>query len=165
MQVVKAPLSWEVLNDDHTSIFLAGSIEMGAAENWQDRFAKEFDVIGWDDVLLLNPRRDDWDASWEQKITNPQFYEQVSWELNALERCDIIALYFDPNTKSPISLLELGLFAHETIFICCPEGFWRKGNVEIVCDRYDVPLFESEVAWLVAIQRAVRTIEPSRRSY
>ena len=53
-------------------------------------------------------------------------------------------MYFDPNTKSPISLLELGLFAQsKKLIVCCPEGFWRKGNVDIVCDRYNIPNYDS----------------------
>ena len=48
-------------------------------------------------------------------------------------------MYFDPNTKSPISLLELGLFAKSgKLIVYCPEGFWRKGNVDVVCKRYEV---------------------------
>jgi hypothetical protein len=115
------------------SIFLAGSIEMGKAENWQQRLIRE---IG-DGAIFYNPRRDDWDSSWEQKIENDQFREQVQWELDALEKADIIVMYFDPNTKSPISLLELGLFARsKKMIVYCPEGFWRKGNVDVVCHKY-----------------------------
>jgi hypothetical protein len=48
-------------------------------------------------------------------------------------------MYFDPNTTSPISLLELGLHAKsKKMIVCCPEGFWRKGNVDIVCKTYNV---------------------------
>ena len=48
-------------------------------------------------------------------------------------------MYFDPKTKSPISLLELGLFAKSgKLVVCCPDGFWKKGNVDIVCQRYKV---------------------------
>jgi len=118
------------------SVFLAGSIEMGVAENWQVRMEKALEGI---DCKIYNPRRDDWDSSWEQKASNPQFNEQVSWELSALEQATVIALYFDPTTKSPISLLEFGLF-HDKMVVLCPEGFWRKGNVDIVCQRYNVPM-------------------------
>lgn len=71
---------------------------------------------------------------------NPQFKEQVVWELSALELADIVVFYFDPKTMSPISLLELGLFARtqKKVICVCPEGFWRKGNVDIVCERYGV---------------------------
>lgn len=53
-------------------------------------------------------------------------------------------MYFSPNTKSPISLLELGLFARSgKVRVVCPEGFWRKGNVDIVCQYYNIPLYEN----------------------
>ncbi len=96
--------------------------------------------------VFYNPRRDDWDSSWEQKIENKQFREQVEWELNALEKAETIVLYFDPNTMSPISLLELGIWAGkrpEKLEVVCPEGFWRKGNVDIVCKKYGIRQHDS----------------------
>ncbi len=61
-----------------------------------------------------------------------------------LEAADIVVMYLAPGTKSPISLLELGLCAHSgKLKVCCPEGFWRRGNVEIVCMRHRIPLFET----------------------
>ncbi|MFN7113149.1 MAG: nucleoside 2-deoxyribosyltransferase domain-containing protein [Alphaproteobacteria bacterium] len=120
------------------SVFLAGSIEMGVAEDWQAKVSSALSVM---DVLVLNPRRDNWDASWAQTIDNPPFREQVEWELAALDAADVILMYFDPATKSPITLLELGIHAAanpEKLIVCCPQGFWRKGNVDIVCNRYGV---------------------------
>ena len=73
-----------------------------------------------------------------------EFYKQVEWELNDLDKSDLIIMYFDPNTKSPISLLELGLYAtSKKLHVICPEGFWRKGNVDIICKKYDIPLYET----------------------
>ena len=115
---------------NYPNIFLAGSIEMGAAENWQDKVKQ---LLKNRRVQILNPRRDKWDNSWIQSKDNPQFRQQVEWELEAQERADKILMYFDPKTKSPISLLELGLFAKSgKLIVVCPEGFWRKGNVNIV---------------------------------
>lgn len=48
-----------------------------------------------------------------------------------------ILMYFDPATKSPISMLELGAFYNKAVVIC-PEGFWRKGNIDIFCDEFNV---------------------------
>lgn len=139
MKQIKAPN--KISNDGYT-IFLAGSIEMGKAENWQDKVVRLFKDR--DNVILFNPRRDDWDSSWEQKIENDKFREQVEWELRAMEHADKILMYFDPNTKSPISLLELGLFAHTTkLIVVCPDEFWRKGNVDIVCRRYEIEQAET----------------------
>jgi hypothetical protein len=120
------------------SIFLAGSIEMGIAEDWQLKLTEKLKDL---DVTIYNPRRDNWNSSWEQRESNPEFNHQVNWEMNMLESASIIFMYFSPETKSPISLLELGLHSEDTIIVCCPDGFWRKGNVEIVCSRKGIPLF------------------------
>lgn len=122
------------------SVFLAGSIEMGAAEDWQTETAIALDP----EYNVFNPRRVDWDSSWKQEYTNAQFSQQVNWELGALEAANYIIMYFDPSTKSPISLLELGLYAESTkLMVVCPKGFWRKGNVDIVCERYNIPQFDN----------------------
>ena len=141
MTIIKPP--HPIISRDHTkiNIFLAGSIEMGVAEDWQTRITQYIELGGYD-VNIFNPRRPEWDTSWEQSIENPQFYQQVNWELNALEKSDIIFMYFAPDTKSPISLLELGKFADSgKMIVCCPKGFWRKGNVDVVCSRMGIPLF------------------------
>lgn len=134
MKVIKAP---EELHIQSPSIFLAGSIEMGKAVDWQTQITNSLQNK---DITILNPRRNDWDSSWEQNIDNPQFREQVEWELDALTKANLIVMYFDPKTMSPISLMELGLFAQRgySMIVCCPEGFWRKGNVDIVCKRYKI---------------------------
>jgi hypothetical protein len=122
-------------------VFLAGSIEMGVADEWQTHVTSQLQD---EPVLLLNPRREDWDARWKQEKDDPQFRQQVEWELNALSESDHIILYLDPETKSPVSLLETGLYAKSgKLFVVCPEGFWRKGNVDIVCEKYGIPQFDS----------------------
>jgi len=124
------------------TIFLGGSIEMGKAENWQQRMESELQAPG--EVCVFNPRRDDWDSSWKQEIANLPFYEQVNWELNALEAADLIVFYFSPETQSPVTMLELGLFARSgKLVVCCPDGFWRKGNIDIVCEKYAIPVVEN----------------------
>ena len=119
-------------------LFLAGSIEMGMAEDWQAILSAALQSL---DVIVLNPRRTNWDPTWEQEIGNAKFREQVEWELTALEEADIALFYFVPETKSPITMMELGLMAKmspEKMIVCCPDGFWRKGNVDIVCARYGI---------------------------
>ena len=141
MSIFKPPKNITFRDRNKKSIFLAGSIEMGNAENWQEPLSNRLIDSGW---VILNPRRDDWDNSLTQEFETPQFYQQVTWELNALEQADLIIMYFDPNTKSPISLLELGLYARSgKLIVVCPDGFWRKGNVDIVCNYYNVPQYQS----------------------
>ncbi len=106
-QILKPPA---VLRRDESlpSIFLAGSIEMGQAEDWQTSLENSLQD---QNCVILNPRREEWDASWEQSINNPPFREQVEWELDAQERAGFIAMYFAPDTRAPITLLDLGLAA------------------------------------------------------
>ena len=139
MREIKPPN--DLSTNDGLKIFLAGSIEMGKAEDWQNKIVKTLeDKKG----TIFNPRRDNWDSSWKQSKDNPDFRQQVEWELEALSKSDYILMYFDPNTKSPISLLEMGLYARSgKLLVICPDSFWRKGNVDIVCEKYNVRQFPS----------------------
>jgi hypothetical protein len=139
MKIITAPN--KIIKSQKPVIFLAGSIEMGQAEDWQTKIAKDLDKY---QGTLLNPRRDHWDADWKQTITNKKFREQVEWEFSGLEKSDYIVMYFAPNSKSPISLLELGLFSRShKIICCCPKKFWRRGNVEFICKKFKLPLVNS----------------------
>lgn len=133
-------------------VFLAGSIEMGQAEQWQERVVHALSDAG--DLVILNPRRDDWDSNWRQRAGDPRFSEQVSWELDMLDAADIVVMYLAPGTQSPVSLLELGLCARSgKLLVCCPAGFWRRGNVEMVCARHQIPLFDTLEDLLADLRR------------
>lgn len=159
MLEIKPPNHYEQA-EDQLSIFIAGSIEMGKAENWQDKFVSE---ITDDDVIIYNPRRDDWDSSWVQSIDNPQFKNQVEWELKYLDLSDIKVFYFDPNTKSPITMAELGLIAGwgDVGIVYCPMGFWRKGNVDIMCVKFGIKMVST---WEDLIAQTRKELESCRQS-
>jgi len=141
------------LSPDARSVFLAGSIDMGHAEDWQATVTR---ALSDRDVVILNPRRNEWDASWEQDIGFAPFREQVEWELEALERATVIAMYFAPTSKAPVTLLELGLFLRsKRLVVCCPQGYWRRGNVEIVCRRYEVDMVPDLPALVHEVRRRV----------
>jgi hypothetical protein len=132
---------------DKPSLFLGGSIEMGKAVHWQFEVEEHFRN---QDIVIFNPRRPNWDASWTQSSENNEFVHQVEWELAKLQAADAIVMVFDKNTLSPISLLELGLSAGRNaetalnkMIVLCPNEFWRSGNVEIVCNRYSIPMVNS----------------------
>ena len=149
---IKAPTHYK-LEEDTTYIFLAGSIDMGKADNWQKKVVAELEINLPDrDIVILNPRRDIWDTSWVQNIDHLQFREQVDWELDALNNADIIPMVFLKGTVSPIALLELGLhITDDKLIVYCEEGYWRKGNVDIVCNNYVV----SQVSSLDALVRCI----------
>ena len=158
MKEVKAPNRYDL--NGMVSLFAAGSIEMGVAEAWQQRLADA--LADMDRLLYLNPRRDDWDKTWKQTKDFPQFNEQVTWELQGQETADVIAMYFDPATKSPITLLELGLFVEKNLVVFCPEGYFRKGNVDIVCERYDVAQADSWDDFVAKVRSALEEVEDER---
>lgn len=125
------------------TIFLAGSIEMGSAEDWQIKVEKLLD--GKIDIIY-NPRRDDWDSSWKQEIGNKQFNDQVTWEMDHIDKASFVLFYFAPGTKSPITLMELGYCAGkfpDKCIVVCPDGFWRKGNVDIICYRNKILQYQT----------------------
>lgn len=126
----------------HFTIFLAGSIEMGKATDWQAEIIRRLNTY---DCAVLNPRRSDWDSSWVKASSNPNFATQVAWEMTGLEDCDLAVFYFEPGTMSPISLMELGWMSGmgKKCVVCCPEGFWRKGNVDLLCARNNIRQVES----------------------
>jgi len=133
MKIIKSPEKLEYIGK---AVFLAGSIEEGKAKNWQEQIIEK---LKNKDITVLNPRRDTWNSDWKQTIDNPKFREQVEWELEALEKADFIFMYFDPGTKSPVSLLEFGLYAKTgKVTVFCPEGFWKKGNIDVVCKKYNI---------------------------
>lgn len=154
-RVIKAPEDYEA--GSAITIFLGGSIDMGAAEDWQTRLTNDLSDYADEDLILLNPRRDDWDSSWAQDPTpGTQFYEQVNWELDAQDSASAIVYYFAPDSKSPITLLELGLFGPDkAVIVCCPKEFYRYGNVKIVCDQFHIPMVESYEALVHALREGI----------
>lgn len=144
-------------------LFLGGSIEMGKAIDWQTDLTKKVsDFEGW---TVLNPRRDDWDSSWVQDPTpGTKFHEQVTWELDAQDEADINVYYFADGTQSPITLLELGLYADSPVnfpIVYCTPKFWRYGNVKIVCDRYGVDVYDDYDKFVYAVRALMSEYENS----
>jgi hypothetical protein len=125
------------------SLFLAGSIEMGKAEDWQTLVTKEFKDYS---INIFNPRRDKWDASLKQDMTNDIFRDQVVWEQKYLDYSKYIIVNIIGNTQSPITLLELGSLCKQPkkkVVVICQKDFWRRGNVEIMCVLNNIPLYEN----------------------
>ena len=129
-------------------VFLAGSIDEGGAEPWQERVAAAYkDLPG----VLLNPRREDWDPSWSNAPAGEDgpLQDQVSWELTHLASADKIILYLAGESAAPISLMELGLYAASgKIDVICEPTFWRTMNVTMTCAYHNAPLFDNLHAYL-----------------
>ena len=148
----------DIMKNNILTIFLAGTIDMGVSEDWQHKlierfkeFAEENKSIKKDSsIILYNPRRNE---GWGDDKEEMEY--QVNWELDHLEKSNIIIMNLLPDSKSPISLMELGLFARSRkLFVICPPEFYRYDNVRIVAERYNISLyndidefFNTEMKW------------------
>jgi hypothetical protein len=137
------------------SVILYGNIEKGEL-NWRDKLASSLSDLP---VAVLNPHCDDWDETWIEDISFPEFKEQVEWEMDYAQVADVIAFRFGPETEAPISLLELGMYAGTgKVVVCCHPEYKKKGNVQMVCLRYSIPLFSE----LDGLKEQVREILTAR---
>lgn len=160
-KVITAPESREEAfqrRAGNVSLFLAGSIENGAAEPWQDKVIESLKDI--DGLFIMNPRRKEWDPAWNQSSDNKKLTEQITWELTGLRQAGAVLFYFQPGTVSPVTLLELGLVLSskpaERIFVACPDGYFRKANVEVTCAYVDDIYVDSTLEQ--AVDRFVRRL-------
>lgn len=109
-----------------TSVFLAGTIEMGNSTNWQEIAVRRLRTLP---INIFNPRRVV--APDEDKIA-----EQINWELDHIASSKFIYMFLAGKSVSPISLYELGLLqggfaADKTVVLCCDPEYTRKMNVKV----------------------------------
>ena len=137
---------------------------MNTASLWQKRLVREF--RDYDNVVILNPRRDQWNSKWKQAKSDKNFRQQVKWERFGLEECTTAIMYFEKNTKSPISLYELGRYGRRgygdefplaKMHVICQPGFWRKGNVDIACEDDEIPMYPTLGAAIKYIKANLKT--------
>lgn len=116
------------------SVFLAGTIDAGASVDWQTEFANQYSSCP---ILFYNPRNEKF--SEEDDIS-----KQINWELDHLDFCDVIVMNILGDSKSPITLLELGIYSKSNkLLVCCPPEFYRFDNVKIVCERLNIPRYDN----------------------
>lgn len=121
----------------NVSVFLAGTIDNGSGSDWYSKITNEFSSY----VDFIIPRR----LKWETNPSKQLLEEQIDWELNAIGDCDVVCFYFEDDSKSPITLLELGLClaSHKRIIVYCTDKFYRHQNVLQTCAMYGVKLHTS----------------------
>jgi hypothetical protein len=115
------------------SIFLAGSIDLHLPGNWRE---KVIEKIGGG-VHFFDPT-----ISGHNELSNLQMEVHINWELDALSMADKILLNFLPEAESPISLVELGLYVSTNrLVVVCPKEFYKSRYVQVLCKKYNTPLF------------------------
>lgn len=134
--VIKAPNPYTT---EKYTIFLAGSIDMGKARPWHEEV---FEALAPFDITLLSPKREEWDASWDQCKDCEPFREQVLWEHKGMEDADCIIFCFTKESKAPVTMYELGRFANvKDALVCVEEGFYRQGNLDIYMEKDKIPTY------------------------
>lgn len=128
-------------------VFFAGTIDNGNSEDWQKdlycRVAMHDNLVitmGENyvtpeklNITVFNPRRD----NWKKDATDEDVIQQIKWEQDKLDESDLIIMYFAENSKSPITLLELGLYGQTgKVIVYCNNKFYRYNNVKQTCDKY-----------------------------
>ncbi len=152
MKVLTAPECYEPGYKD-VKCFLAGGIT--GCPDWQKS------VIGYlkeqsdlDNLVIFNPRRDVFENSEDAA------HEQISWEFDYLNSCDIFSMYFCADQIQPICLYELGRYVEvmkrrfpadyqKRIIISCSPYYPRHFDVvsqvsmafqiELLGDRPEIP--------------------------
>ena len=98
----------------YQKIFLAGTIDMGKSVDWQKAT-----------------------CDWFRALPEGRYLEH-------LEKADLIIMNILASSKSPITLLEMGLFMRSgKLRVICEPGFYRYDNVRLTCARYGVPLYQN----------------------
>ena len=119
------------------SVFLAGTIDNGNSLNWQDRTIIELINLGVKNLEVYNPRREHFKPSKEE------MEKQIKWEQEHLDKANVIAMVLLDDSKSPISLLELGLYAKSgKLVVFCTPNFYRWDNVRLTCEKYNIELVQ-----------------------
>jgi hypothetical protein len=121
------------------SVFLAGTIDNGNSLNWQDKTIIELINLGVKDLEIYNPRREHWNSN----SSKEEIEKQIKWEQHHLDKADVIAMVLLDDSKSPISLLELGLYANtKKLIVFCTPNFYRWDNVRLTCEKYNIELIQ-----------------------
>ena len=151
-QVILAPRRDPPIPPTNKTIFLAGSTSNTDTDDWRTILTNSLSHFAG--LTILNPYRAGWDSTWREDESFAPFREQVEWELDMQGSADLVIVYFHPATQAVVSLLELGLAAGSAagagagvggsgVLVVCPDGYWKKGNVSIVCRRFGIEMLGS----------------------
>ena len=133
-------------NKNLKSVFLAGTIDNGNSLNWQDKIIIELINLGVS-CNIYNPRREHWNSN----PSKEEMENQIKWEQNHLDKSDIIVMVLLDESKSPISLLELGLYAKSNkLIVFCTPNFYRWDNIRLTCKKYNIELVQDLYPIIIA---------------
>ena len=143
------------------SIFLAGGIV--GCKSWQDEVIENLKYkINWKKYCVSNPRRSIFPIDDETAAG-----EQIAWEFDMLERCDIFSMYFvNSDSVQPICMYELGrnvlrmkekypqTWKHR-IIVSIEDGYKRADDVNIQLSMLGVMAFNDSNPYIHAQMIAI----------
>lgn len=146
MKEIKAPDRYDHHRDRRT-LFVAGGISN--CPNWQSGIPA---ALVETDIILLNPRRDEFD------VANPALeQEQIEWEHQHILQADAYLFWFCEETLCPITLFELGkvsgLFPTKPLFIGTHPNYARKRDV-----NFQMLLLRPEVNVVYHLDRVLEQV-------
>lgn len=116
-------------------MFLAGSMDYKTTNSWRDHVTS----VLKDSYVILDPTHKNHDNLNEEDMKS-----HIQWELDALAMADNILLNFLPESSSPISLVELGLYVSSNkMIVVCPEEFYKSKYVYTLCETYNTPIYNT----------------------
>ncbi|MGW0712501.1 nucleoside 2-deoxyribosyltransferase domain-containing protein [Streptomyces sp. NPDC002643] len=136
MKYVEAPGEFE---SSGTALFLAGGIT--GCPDWQRDAVRQLEDLGCE-ATVLNPRR----SSFPQD--DPRAHDdQVGWEYAALQRADVILVWFCAETVQPVVLYELGFHAARgtTLVVGAHPQYERRRDIvaQLARARPDLTVLDS----------------------
>lgn len=136
--VIDAPSNKKPLDNSFT-VFLAGTIDADKGSvDWQHKICKKIEDTTDNKyrITIYNPRREEFPDSGSSEVRR-----QIKWEHKHMDDADLIVMNILEDSKSPISLMEMGMYAESgKLVVFCKAGFYRYDNVQMVCKKYNVPL-------------------------
>lgn len=158
MDIIKPPALFEK-TDDKISIFLGGSIEKSEAKDWREKLISYFEDQDYvDRLMILNPRYNSWDKSWDNTPDNKEFQAQVSWELNAQENTNILVYYFCAETVSPITLLEFGIHHQDDPIVGLEPQYGRYGYMVLTCEHLGIDANKNWDSFVSALDMRIHSL-------
>lgn len=127
---------------DSVKVFLAGSMNT----EWRQKLMNNWSSLTRNNnvgnVVFVDPTRRDWDSSWTTKYGDAKFYQQTKWELSTMRQCDWVIVYLNKDSKSPVSMVETVLNMDRVLLVRDDE-FWQAGYIDILCEEFGIPQFDS----------------------
>lgn len=118
---------------DKEYIFLAGSMVTEPEVNWRQTVVNNLQ----ESYHFLDPTNPN-----HNSLGDVEMREHIKWEFNGLRIADYIILNFLPDSLSPISMVELGMYiATRKLIVVCPKEFYKWRYIDTLCKEYNTPIF------------------------